>query len=165
MQISIIGYKGQGVKTLSRILSRAGLLAGMISEDFSESGNIVKAYVRIDKQQMLEKGPIKNADFMIVLDHSLFSSKEVKENITYIINALEKPKALAKEKNIHALEASEIAFKNTGKGIPNTPIAGALTKYYTKIQLKHIKQAIEIELSKKQKENCLAAEEGLKVVR
>jgi len=80
MQISIIGYKGQGVKTLSRILSRAGLLAGMISEDFSESGNIVKAYVRIDKQQMLEKGPIKNADFMIVLDHSLFSSKEVKEN-------------------------------------------------------------------------------------
>ncbi|MBI4894882.1 MAG: 2-oxoacid:acceptor oxidoreductase family protein [Candidatus Aenigmarchaeota archaeon] len=164
MQISIIGYDGQGVETLARTLSRAGMLAGLNSNDFCEKGSVKKAYVRIDKD-VLEKGPIKNPDLVVILDSSLFSIKDLKETNIFILNTLEKPKAATKSKNLHVIDATEIALKNTGKGIPNMPIAGAVTKYFTKLQIKHVKSAIEKELNKKQKENCLAAEEGLKLVK
>ena len=164
MQITIVGYHGQGVRTLSRILSRAAMLAGLNSQDFSESGNIVKSYVRIGKDQ-LEKGPVKNPDMVIILDPALFSAKDLKENMIFIINTVEKPKSVAKDKNVHVLDASDIAFKNTGKSVPNTPLAGAMTKYFSKLQIKHVKSAIESELYAKQKENSMAAEEGLRLVK
>lgn len=165
MKISIIGYDGQGVETLARTLSRAGMIAGLNSNDFFEqSGSIKRAYVRIDKD-MLEKGSIKNPDMVIVLDSSLFSIKDLKETNIFILNTLEKPKTAAKSKNVHVLDATEVALKTTGKGIPNMPMAGAVTKYFTKLQIKHVKTAIEKEFLKKQKENQLAAEEGLKMVR
>ncbi|GEM_PF-3989562 len=164
MKITITGYEGQGVETLGRILSKAGMLAGLNSNDFCENGNVKISHVRIDKD-LIEKGPIKTPDLIIILDSSLFSIKDLKETNIFILNTLEKPKVAAKHKNLHVLDATEIALKNTGKGIPNTPVAGAVTKYFTKLQIKHIKSAIEQELKKKQKENYLAAEEGLKAVR
>ncbi|MBI5332659.1 MAG: 2-oxoacid:acceptor oxidoreductase family protein [Candidatus Aenigmarchaeota archaeon] len=162
MNIVIIGYKGQGVKTAARTISRAAMFAGMFSQDFYESGNIVKAYVRLDKEPLLEKGPIQSPDIMILLDQSLFSAKAAKDNIVYIINSTDKNLV---KKNIHILNASEIAFATTGKAIPNTPMLGALSKYVQKIQTKHLKQALDIELPRKQKEHASAIEEGLKLVK
>src|SRR3989338_11382743 len=157
MNITIIGYKGQGVETTARIVSKAAMFAGMFSQDFYEPGNTVKAYVRLDKEPLLEKGLVQSPDIMILLDQSLFSAKAAKENITYIINSSDK--SIAK-KNIHILNASEIAFTITGRAIPNTPMLGALSKFVQKIQIKHLKQALDSELPKKQKEHAAAIEEG-----
>ena len=165
MKIVIKGYRGQGVKTLGRVLSRAGMLAGLNSQDFYKTSDTVEAHVRIEKADVLEKGPIENPDTLILLDSTLFSIKDVKDDTQVIVNAVEKPKVAAKLKNVHSLDAQEVAFKNTGKGMPNTPLAGALVKYFPKLQIKHVKQAIETEIHLKQKENALAAEEGLRVVR
>jgi 2-oxoacid:acceptor oxidoreductase gamma subunit (pyruvate/2-ketoisovalerate family) len=165
MKITIRGYRGQGVRTLARILSRSGMLAGLNSQDFYKTGNIVEAHVRIEKDPILERGPITTPETLILLDSSLFLAKEAKDNLQIIINSAEKPKAVVKVRTVHTLDASEIAFKNTGKGIPNTTLAGAVTKFLPKLQIKHVKQSIELEIHIKQKENTMAAEEGLKVVR
>ncbi len=166
MKFVIKGYEGQGVRTLSRILSRAGSLAGFYANDFSSSkGSIRQAYVRLSKDPVIEKGPLSNPDIIIILDSALFNAKEAKADEQIIINVSPKSKAVPKQKNIHCLDALEIVFKNTGKAMPNTAMAGAVTKYHQKIQIKHVKSAIEQELTYKPKENALAAEEASKVVK
>jgi len=176
IRFEVIGFSGQGVRKTGNILSRTGFLARFNTQDyyFSKSDSRtspVKAlsWIRWDKTSILEKGPIKDPEYLIILHKDLLPNlKEVKDGSTIIVNMQEKPTSpwIKKKKlKVFFLDATGIAIASMASSYPNTAMLGAFCKIYGKIPLKTYKSAMEKEIYYKQKENQLAMEEGFKTVR
>lgn len=168
----IHGYGGQGVATAARILSRAGLLSGLKSQDAAfgdEWGEPAVSFVRLSKNDILEKGIINDPDYILVFHPDLMPPlKDVKDGSFIIVNDTEKPaNPIIKKKKlrIYYVDATALALSATGRSVPNTAMLGALLKVFSKISMKNLKVSIEAEISERQKENQSAAEEGFKTVR
>lgn len=77
-RIRFHGRGGQGMKTASRILGTAFFIAGYEVQDAprygaERRGAPIFAYVRADKQSILERGVIHKPDLIIIADESLAS--------------------------------------------------------------------------------------------
>ena len=161
MIFRIYGECGQA-ELGEKILSRAAFLAGFQVQSFSlaETG-IVKA----DKNPILSKQP-EPGDLTLVLDTGKLGEivKNCNDSSVIIINADKKMKtALMKKKRIKSyhLGAKEIALNHFKNDLSVIPMLGALSKVFSKISLKNMKAALELEYGK----GSTSLEEGYKSVR
>ncbi len=169
-KFSIYGHGGQGVPKTAKILSRAGMLSGFKAQDLTiptEWGMVSAGFVRLSKNDIMEKGIIEQPDYVVVLEPSVMPKfSELKEGSFLIVNATEKPSSpVLKKKKVRAyyLDATSISLAHKIK--PNTPMLGGLLKVFSKISMRNLKMAVEAELPGRQKENQAAVEDGFKMVR
>lgn len=152
IEIRIHGRGGMGVKKAAQILARAAYLSGFKTQDFAlygaeRQGAPLTSFVRIDKREIAMRGYIVNPNYVLVLDESLPESKTLKgleKNTMVIVNS----KKSEKRKNFCSVDATGIALQETGKGIPNIAMLGALARKMKTIHFHDLEKAIAIELSK-----------------
>jgi pyruvate ferredoxin oxidoreductase gamma subunit len=171
----IDGRVGQGVYSAARILGRAGFLSGFKVQDFiigdaNKRGLHVTGFVKLDKGPILSR-QLEMSDFLIVMDKTLDINniiKNAKDGSVVILNSNDKIKLASLKKrgikNYH-VDATAIALGRIKKAYPNTAMLGALIKSFSKLSLKSMKKAVEIELDSMQEENKALVEEGYRNVR
>ena len=152
----------------------ADMCADIISK--SISGHFVQklseyrvSYVKIDKIPILEKGPIEEPDFLLILDTAEITAENLKgltKESTIIINTQEKntPAAVKKQKATAILiDAADISLRHTGKSNPVLPVIATLVKRTNEISLKNLELAIRA--AKFPDGSIAATEEAHKLVR
>ena len=151
------GRGGKGVKTAAEVFAKAAFLQGLEVQVFPEygperSGAPVRAFVKISKEKIRDQASIKQADYIVVLDGSLLSQPDIKNQILnqkkakFLINA-KTDFGLANSKT---LDASEIADKYLKKDLPGVVMLGTLLKMVQFIKFKNLEKAVKETLSKKQ---------------
>ena len=158
--IRIHGRGGQGAKTAARIIGRACFLEGKETQDFAiygseRRGAPVMGFVRIDDKKILERGYIEKPDLVAVMDDTLFNVTNVLDGLVkgiIIVNTTKKI-ALKTKAEIHTIDITELALKETGHEIPDTATAAAIAKISGVAGLGSILKAIEIELGRFEKKD------------
>ena len=151
------GRGGKGVKTAAEVFAKAAFLQGLEVQVFPEygperSGAPVRAFVKISKEKIRDQASIKQADYIVVLDGSLLSQPDIKNQILnqkkakFLINA-KTDFGLANSKT---LDASGIADKYLKKDLPGVVMLGTLLKMVQFIKFKNLEKAVKETLSKKQ---------------
>ncbi|MBD3300422.1 MAG: hypothetical protein GF347_03660 [Candidatus Moranbacteria bacterium] len=84
LQIIINGRGGQGAKTMAMLLAEAAIGSNKYAIAFPEfgperTGAPVKAYLRIDSDEILTREPIQKPDLLIVLDDTLLNNPAMGE--------------------------------------------------------------------------------------
>ncbi|MBI2075814.1 MAG: 2-oxoacid:acceptor oxidoreductase family protein [Candidatus Aenigmarchaeota archaeon] len=166
----IHGRGGQGVEIASRVVDRACFLSGFYVQDFTfwkQEPRIapITSYVKTDKKPILSKD-LTEPDFLLVMDKTLLGDiKDVRAGAV-LFNAPERFGGIKKKdvKNYY-VNATDIGLSTLLKPIPNTAMLGGLCKIFTKISLRAMKRAAEIEIRQNQKENLAAMDEGFKKVK
>lgn len=168
------GRGGQGTETATRIISRAGFLAGLKTQDFFLAGlerrcSHVTGMVKMDKYPILSRQE-EPADFLLVMDMNLEINdliKSVKDGGVALFNTSERVDMnyLKKHKiKGYHVDATNIALATINKDIPNTVMVGALAKIFGMITLKNMKKGTEIELGLDEA-NKKAIDEGYRGVK
>ncbi len=121
--------------------------------------------MRISENPIQTRGYVFEPDYIIILDDTLDLNdclKGAKKDTVVIINT----SACSK---YHAVDATSIAFKQTGKNIPNIITLGALFKFIKEINFSQFKKAVETELNEYSKDiiqkNIKGAEQALAEVK
>lgn len=158
-KIRIHGRGGQGGKLASKIIGSAAFIEGKEVQDFARygaerRGSPVESFVRIDDEEILERGYIGDPDCVIVLDDTLLDivdvTKGLKKGGVIIINSKRKFRKFEKKGfKVVTVDASEIAMKHLGKPMYNTAMIGAFASVTDIIDFEHIKKALEHEIGKK----------------
>jgi 2-oxoacid:acceptor oxidoreductase gamma subunit (pyruvate/2-ketoisovalerate family) len=175
-KIRIHGRGGQGGKLASKIIGSAAFLEGYEVQDFARygaerRGAPVEAFVRIDKEEILERGYIADPDIVIVLDDTLLEVIDVAKGLAkgglIIINSKKRTFPKLKRFRVIAVDATSIALAALGKPIYNTAMIGAFAKATGLIDFEHIKKALQHEIGKKVgkdviRENMQAVKETFK---
>ena len=86
IEISIHGRGGQGAVRSAQLLAEAAFAEGYEVQSFpmfgvERRGAPVQAFVRIDRQKILTRAQVKEADYAIVLDSTLLSDNINSKNI------------------------------------------------------------------------------------
>lgn len=107
LQIAIYGRGGQGVVKASQLLSQAAFNDGRYSQAFpffgtERRGSPVYSYVRIDKKEIKIREHIYEADYLIILDSTLFNTNNIKAKKIVINSNKSFPNSIS-------FDASEIA--------------------------------------------------------
>lgn len=169
-----IGHTEQGVKAAARVLAEAALASGFKAQAFCPKvhgpGDGHEAYTRIGKGEILEKGPLAQADFTVFFDQSLLKecAKDLKEKSVVIVNSIEKITNPALKKNrvkVISLDAYAIASSTIATPWPATALLGALAKAFPRIPLKAIKSAIQSDFYYGQEQNIAAADGGFRAAK
>ncbi len=158
--IRIHGRGGQGAKTAARIIGRACFLEGKETQDFAiygseRRGAPVMGFVRIDDRKILERGYITHPDLVAVMDDTLFSVTNVLDGLgkgILLVNTAKKMSIKTKAE-VHTIDLTELALKETGRDIPDTAMAAAIAKISGIASMESILKAIEIELGRFEKED------------
>lgn len=154
----IHGRGGQGSKLASKIIGSAAFLEGYEVQDFARygaerRGAPVEAFVRMDKEKILERGYIPDPDVVIVLDDTLLDAVDVTAGLRkggiILINSKRKSFPKLKKFKIVTLDARAIAMETIGKPIYNTAMIGAFAKATGLIDFEHIRHALEHEVGKR----------------
>ncbi|HLD39219.1 MAG TPA: 2-oxoacid:acceptor oxidoreductase family protein [archaeon] len=160
------GRSSQGVKTATRIFSKACFMSDFYVQSFVFTGGrgLKRGFVKIDKNPILSK-QVEDPDFYLVFDPTLdMNAKSFKDSSIVLFNSPEKMvfTQLKKHKiKTYFVDATEIALTHMKANMPSTAMLGALAKLFNKISMKNIKAAME----DMQKENFAAFDEGYKNVR
>jgi pyruvate ferredoxin oxidoreductase gamma subunit len=162
IEIKFIGRGGQGVKTASYIVAFTAFKDSYDVQAFPEfgperEGAPVFAFTRIDKDPIKVHFGIKTPNIVVVIDPTLISEIDcfsgIKDGGSILINTSEDlskfKKLLPKKGKLFTVDASDIAIKNFGKNIPNTPMLGALCKVYPELNLKSLQNEIKAKFEKK----------------
>jgi 2-oxoacid:acceptor oxidoreductase gamma subunit (pyruvate/2-ketoisovalerate family) len=145
IEIIFSGRGGQGAVTASQILATAAFAEGMYTQAFpsfgpDRRGAPVTAFTRADSHPIVDRSPITQADYVIVLDPNLFKMSnplaQLKETGLAVLNVdtqqYERFYAqLVKAAKLFCIDASAISERVYGKmSIPITNVAmlGALVK-------------------------------------
>lgn len=172
IEVRIHGRGGQGVKKASMILGRAAYIAGYKTQDFAlygaeRKGAPVVSFVRFDKNEVNTRGYVFEPDFIIVVDNTI--DKEVinkgKKNNTKIIS-----NSVNKVKGAYNINATDIAMRELNDPLgANLALLGGFVAVAGQISLKHLEEAIRIELKKYPKNiiegNIRAAKRGYEVIK
>ena len=158
-KIRIQGRGGQGSKLASKIIGGAAFLEGNYVQDFARygaerRGSPVEAFVRIDKEKILERGYISDPDCVIVLDYTLIGIVDVTVGLRkgglLIINSTKKfPKFKKKGFRVVTIDATSIAIKHLGKPMYNTAMIGAFASLTDLVDFENIKTSLKHEIGKK----------------
>lgn len=130
------GRGGQGSFTASKLLGVAVSLYGnkhaLAFPSFGPErrGAPVLAFTKIDDKKITDRSEVRQCDYIVVLDETLFSESffnELKDNGKVIVNSGNAYKYSKYDKSrIHIVDASSIAAEVLGKPITNTAMLGAL---------------------------------------
>ena len=121
-EIILVGRGGQGAKSAAQIIALAAAEKGLYVQAFPEygperTGAPTKSYVRISNKKIRTNEPLKNADYIIIIDDTInVEDIKLKEKGIIIKNS---------EKDI---PATQIAEKILGKNKPNIVLLGAFCK-------------------------------------
>lgn len=174
-EIIFYGRGGQGAVIASRLLAIAAFKEGKDVQSFpffgvERRGAPVTAYTRIADSQIRKREPIKEPDYVVVLDPTLLENVEVakglKKNGTIIINS-KAPKEsypFSGIFNVYTIDSAAIAIKHElgSKNAPivNTSILGAFSKFTGEIKIASLVEAIKENMQIKTENNVKAAEES-----
>jgi 2-oxoacid:acceptor oxidoreductase gamma subunit (pyruvate/2-ketoisovalerate family) len=87
IEISVHGRGGQGAVRSAQLLAEAAFIEGYEVQSFpmfgvERRGAPVQAFVRIDKEKILTRAQVKQPDYAIVLDPTLFQNRiEAKKEV------------------------------------------------------------------------------------
>ncbi|MFH0832188.1 MAG: hypothetical protein V1900_00500 [Candidatus Aenigmatarchaeota archaeon] len=143
---------GEGADLARRILGRACSLSGFEVQDLYAS----IGYVKIDKGPLLSKD-IPEPDIILAPDKK--ASIKTKDPSIVIVNSVQKI-AYKKGVKCHYLDADKIA--NTTNADLSIVMLGALTKVFSKLSLKNMREAIRVECGE---DKITGLEEGFRAVR
>lgn len=161
-RIRFHGRGGQGMKTASRILSKAFFLGGYEVQDAprygaERRGAPIFAYVRAARHPINERGVITRPDLVIVADDSLVALpaagvlQGIGPHTLLLINSHESPGTWDHRLNIHGqvlvLPVSEEVEDRSELPFLGTTCAGAAARLIGVIPLQDLQQAIREELA------------------
>lgn len=174
-EIIFYGRGGQGAVIASRLLAMAAFKEGKNVQSFpffgvERRGAPVAAYTRLGNSEIRKRVPIKEPDYVIVLDPTLLENiditKGLKENGSILINtrASKNSFPFIKKFSVFTFDAQAIASKyglgSKSTPVVNTSILGAFSKFTGEIGIKSLAAAIRETLTIKTEENLKAAEEA-----
>ena len=189
IEIIIFGRGGMGAVTAGKILAEAAIL----SENYPEvsafpsfgterRGAPVMAFCRISDEPIWTRAQIKQADYVIVLDETVFGDHvidRIKTGGALILNTWQCPEDVRKKYTfgnrkitIVTADLTQIAFdlkllNRENQPIVNTSVLGVIAKSSIKISLEDAKNAIENKFGKSKKTDLnvkaagMAAEQAL----
>ncbi len=152
------GRGGQGVVTSSELLAQAALKEGKYvyhAPEFGPErrGAPVRAFTRIDDEEIEQHFGIYEPDIVVVIDPTLQSETSyilqgLKKGGVLVLNAKKPHKLLVEEaKEINAeiwyVDAYSIAMEIFGRPFYNTPMLGALVKARELVKLESIFEAVK----------------------
>ena len=169
------GRGGQGVVVASRLLAMAAFKEGKNVQSFpffgvERRGAPVTAYTRISNSRIRKRAPVKEPDYVIVLDSTLLENidvaKGLKKDGSILINSKVSQNSFpfSKRLNTFTFDASTIAskYKLGSKSAPivNTPLLGAFSKFTKEIGIESLAESIKESIAVKTDENIKAAREA-----
>ncbi|UCG07585.1 MAG: 2-oxoacid:acceptor oxidoreductase family protein [Desulfobacterales bacterium] len=171
LEIKFFGRGGQGVVKASQILGLSFYKAGMYPQCYSlfggeRRGAPLVSFLRVDKDKILLKCEIENADELLYLDDSLINPEDIYNLLRpagrILINTHQSPDVFdsLKRFDLGFIDAQAIAKESgLGKTI-NTAFLGAYCRFTGHIPLDDILWAIEESFSEKKEANREAAQKG-----
>ncbi len=143
IEITIHGRGGQGGVTLAKLVATAYFLRGEYAQAFGvyaaeRSGAPLQAYIRIDREPIVNHNQVRQPDHVVVLDRTLISPKVsvgLKPEGWLILNSPAPPESFAEMfpgRRVATLDATAIAVRH-GLGtravpIVNTTMLGAVLR-------------------------------------
>jgi pyruvate ferredoxin oxidoreductase gamma subunit len=158
IEIRFHGRGGQGAKVASRILGRAGFLAGLYAQDFplfgaERQGAPVVATTRLSHQPIERRGFANEPDLLVILDASLLKESKgqvlagVFHGTPVLINS-DGAESLVETIGfpIFFLPATTIARQIIGEPLVSAVMGGATSRFVPEITADILAQAIVTEL-------------------
>ena len=174
-EIIFYGRGGQGVVIASRLLAVAAFKEGKNVQSFpffgvERRGAPVTAYTRLDSREIRKRTPIKEPDYVLVLDPTLLENidmtRGLKKSGCILINTTARKNSFpfSKRFKVFTFDAAAVAWKHEigSKSAPivNTSILGAFAKFSGDIGIESLVEAIKEGVAVKTNENVKAAEEA-----
>lgn len=174
-EITFYGRGGQGAVVASRLLAMAAFKEAKFVQSFpffgvERRGAPVTAYTRISGSEIRKRVPVKDPDYVIVLDPTLLEKTDIvkglKEGGSILINskAPQDSFPFSKRLNVFTFDASAIASKHKlgSKSAPivNTALLGAFSKFTKEIGVESLIETIKENMTVKVKENMEAARDA-----
>jgi pyruvate ferredoxin oxidoreductase gamma subunit len=163
LRVRLHGRGGQGIKTASQILGTAAFLSGYQAQDFplygaERRGAPIVAFTLIDKEPILERGPIAIPDLILVGDETLLEDPQAAPACgadaltTILVNTTKDPKVLKEKLNLVNVPVisglTKLCLKHLDSGmILSTALAAAGARLTGLIPLENLLEAVEIELT------------------
>lgn len=133
---------GQGAVTAAKMLAETVLRKGRYGQAFPEygperAGAPLKAYNRISHTPIRTHAQVLKPNVVIICDPTLLRSADVLAGIgdttVFVVNSPHPPEKVVLElglgpHTVHALDATRIAFVETGRRFPNMAMLGALVR-------------------------------------
>jgi pyruvate ferredoxin oxidoreductase gamma subunit len=149
-----IGRGGQGAKTAASILAQSAANQDLMVQAFPEygperMGAPVKSYAKISEKPIRSFSPIKNPDYVLLIDDSLIEMaiNNLSRDTVLIINSPCMPEKFKNKHNIKnkiiTIDATSISLKHINLNKPNIPIIGALLNYEKMLDLKVLQKTIK----------------------
>ena len=173
IEIIIYGRGGMGAVTAGKILADAAILSGNYPEvsafpsfGTERRGAPVQAFCRISHDPIWTRAQIQQADYVIVLDETVFGNHvipKIKNKGALILNTWKCPEDVRKEYDfgdrkitIVTADLTQIAFdlnllNRENQPIVNTSVLGVIAKSSVEISLDDAKHAIENKFGKSSK--------------
>lgn len=150
------GRGGQGAFTAAKILGAAALNEDKYALSFpsfgpERRGAPVLAFTKIDDKPIKNRSEVKQCDYIVFLDETLFSDdyiKDLKENGKIIISS-SNISAYSQYSQVVAIDALSIAEEILHMPITNTAMLGALIGISEILELDSVYYAAEQYLNKK----------------
>ncbi len=165
IELIFFGRGGMGGVTASKILAESAIISGNYPEvsafpsfGTERRGAPVQAFCRISDEPIWTRSHIKLADYVVVLDETIFGEhiiNRIKDGGALILNSPKCPADIRKEFNfanrpitIVTSDLTQIAFdlKLTNREnhpIVNTSVLGVISKSSLKISMTDVAKAIE----------------------
>jgi pyruvate ferredoxin oxidoreductase gamma subunit len=163
LRVRLHGRGGQGIKTASQVLGTAAFLSGYQAQDFplygaERRGAPIVAFTRIDKEPILERGPIAVPDLILIGDETLLEDPQAApicgadELTTLLVNTTKDPNVLKEKLSLSNLPVvnglSKLCLKHLDSGmILSTAVAAAGARMTGLISLENLLEAVKIELT------------------
>lgn len=175
-EIRFHGRGGQGVVTAAEILAAAAFKNGKYAQAFpyfgpERRGAPTTAFTRIDDKPIRTRSQVRNPDYVVVQDSSLFDVIDVLDGLKndglVLINSNKSPKDFkVKNAKVYAIDATSLAEKILRVPFVNTIILGALAAVTNEVTLESVKAAVKERLAGKSVEsNIRAVEEAYKLMK
>ncbi len=170
-EIKFCGRGGQGVVMASQMLGLAFFKAGMYPQCYpvfggERRGAPVVSFLRVDKEKILLKCDIKQADELLYFDTTLINVEEIRGLMRpggRILLSTSEPVSDLEGISEHTLglvDAPAIARKLGLGHVINTAILGAYCRFSNLLSMDHLISAIEEIVPAKREENMEAARQG-----
>lgn len=170
IEIRLQGRGGQGVVVASEILARACFEEGMYPQCYSlfggeRRGAPVAAFVRISDSKIYLKCDIDHPNHLILFDKTLFSEKEILEQVVpggfLLFNMDESYQSDAfKDYTVGTINALEISKKNELGAVVNTAVLGAYIRLTQIISLERLLKVTKETVPAAIDQNVSAAKEA-----
>ena len=179
IEIRIHGRGGQGSVVTAELLAIAAFNNGLYSQAFpylggggERRGAPVQAFCRIDNVPIQLKCQIKEPDYLIVQDDTLFGIVNIFEGLKpgglVLINSEKKPDELGIDSGsyeVYTFPATRIALEVLKQPLSNTVILGAFSAITDLLTLESLKTAIRSKFPENVSvNNILAMEEAYQMI-